>query len=105
MGIRCGLGYTGFFLFRGLPALNAWGHDHGVAHIFTDPGCPTQNGYIESFNGKLRDECLNQNWLSSLSEAASNIEEWRLEYNKLRPHSSLGNLTSEECALKISSDY
>lgn len=60
-------------LFRGLPkeiptdngseftgnVLNAWAHDHEVEHIFTDPGCPTQNGYIESFNGKLRDECLN----------------------------------------------
>lgn len=86
-------------------ALNAWGHDHGVEHIFTDPGCPTQNGYIESFNGKLRDECLNQNWFSSLSEAKDIIEEWRLEYNKLRPHSSLGNLTPEEYALKISGDY
>lgn len=55
-------------------ALNAWGHDHGVEHIFTDPGCPTQNGYIESFNGMLRDECLNQNWFSSRSEAKSIIE-------------------------------
>lgn len=103
-------------LFRGLPkeiltdngseftgnVLNAWSHDHKVEHIFTDPGCPTQNGYIESFNGKLRDECLNQNWFVNLSGAKGIIEEWRLEYNKLRPHSSLGNLTPEEYALKIS---
>jgi len=106
-------------LFRGLPeeiltdngseftgnVLNAWSHDHKVEHIFTDPGCPTQNGYIESFNGKLRDECLNQNWFANLSEAKKIIEEWRLEYNKLRPHSSLGNLTPEEYALKLVGNY
>lgn len=102
-------------LFRGLPkeiltdngseftgnALNAWAHDHGVEHVFTDPGCPTQNGYIESFNGKLRDECLNQNWFKNLYEAKEIIEQWRMEYNHLRPHSSLGNLTPEEYAAKL----
>jgi len=75
-----------------------------VEHIFTDPGCPAQNGYIENFNGKLRDECLNQNWFSSRSEAKSIIEKWRLEYNKLRTHLPLGNSTSERYALKISGD-
>ena len=70
-------------LFRGLPkeiltdngseftsnVMNAWAYDHKVEHIFTDPGKPMQNGYIESFNGKLRAECLNQHWFQSLSEA------------------------------------
>lgn len=106
-------------LFRGLPKeiltdngseftgniLNAWVHDRGVEHIFTDPGCPTQNGYIESFNGKLRDECLNQNWFSNLYEARDVIEQWRMEYNHLRPHSSLGYLTPEEYAAKLAGGY
>lgn len=106
-------------IFRGMPkeiltdngseftsnAMNAWAYDHKVGHVFTDPGKPTQNGYIESFNGKLRDECLNQHWFKNLSEAKEIIELWRLEYNNLRPHTSLGNLTPEEYALKISGDY
>ena len=104
-------------MFRGLPkeiltdygseftnnAMNAWAYDHKVAHIFTDSGKPMQNGYIESFNGKLRAECLNQHWFQSLSEARKIIEGWRLEYNRVRPHSSLDNLTPEEYALKLSS--
>ena len=106
-------------LFRGLPkeiltdngseftgnAMSAWSYDHKVEHIFTDPGKPMQNGYIESFNGKLRTECLNQNWFKNLSEAKDIIEDWRLEYNRVRPHSSLDNLTPEEYALKLSSSY
>lgn len=102
-------------LFRGLPkeiltdngseftgnVLNAWAHDHKVEHVFTDPGCPTQNGYIESFNGKLRDECLNQNWFLNLYEAKDIIEQWRLDYNYLRPHTSLDNLTPVEYASKL----
>lgn len=106
-------------LFRGLPkeiltdngseftsnVMNAWAYDRKVEHIFTDPGKPMQNGYIESFNGKLRAECLNQHWFQSLSEAREIIEAWRLEYNKIRPHSSLDNLTPEEYALKLSSCY
>jgi putative transposase len=85
--------------------MNAWGYDHRVEHIFTDPGKPMQNGYIESFNGKLRAECLNQHWFKNLSEAKEIIENWRLEYNRVRPHSSLGNLTPEEYALELSSNY
>lgn len=106
-------------LFRGLPkeiltdngseftsnAMNEWSYDHNVEHIFTDPGKPTQNGYIESFNGKLRDECLNQHWFRNLSEAKEILEAWRLEYNKIRPHGSLENLTPEEYALKISGEH
>nr|MDD3229552.1 transposase [Oscillospiraceae bacterium] len=71
----------------------------------TDPGHPAQNGYIESFNGKLRDECLNQNLFKNLYEAKEIIEDWQNEYNHLRPHSSLNNLTPSEHALKISGDY
>ena len=106
-------------LFRGLPkeilidngseftgnALNAWSYDHHVEHVFTDPGHPPQNGYIESFNGKLRDECLNQNLFKNLYEAKEIIEDWRNEYNHLRPHSSLDNLTPTEYAKKISGNY
>jgi len=104
-------------LFRGFPKeiltdngseftsnfMNAWAYDHKVEHIFTDPGKPTQNGYIESFNGKLRSECLNQHWFKSVPEAREIIESWRIEYNRIRPHSSLDNLTPEEYALKLSS--
>ena len=85
--------------------MNAWSYDHKVEHIFTDPGKPMQNGYIESFNGKLRAECLNQHWFKNLSEAKEIIENWRSEYNQVRPHSSLNNLTPEEYALKLSSSY
>jgi len=84
--------------------MNAWAYAHKEEHIFTDPGKPMQNGYIESFNGKLRAECLNQHWFQSLSEAREIIEDWRLEY-RVRPHSFLDNLTPEDYALKFSSDY
>ena len=103
-------------LFRGLPKeiltdngpeftsnlLNAWAYDHTVEHVFADPGKPMQNGYIESFNGKLRAECLNQHWFKSVSEAKDIIERWRLEYNQVRPHSSLDNLTPTEYAQRLS---
>jgi len=106
-------------LFRGLPKeiltdngseftsniMNEWAYDHKVEHIFTDPGRPMQNGYIESFNGKLRAECLNQHWFRNIPEAKELIEGWRLDYNQVRPHSSLDNLTPEEFALKLSCNY
>ncbi|HYB98106.1 MAG TPA: transposase, partial [Candidatus Limnocylindrales bacterium] len=60
------------------------------------PGKPTQNCYVESFNGRLRDECLNENWFASLREARIVIEGWRREYNTERPHGSLGKLTPDE---------
>ena len=63
-----------------------------------------QNGYIESFNGKLRLECLDQHWFRNLSEAREIIEDWRQEYNHVRPHSSLDNLTPKEYALKLSNN-
>lgn len=79
-------------------AMNAWAYDRGIEHIFIDPGKPMQNGFIESFNGRLRDECLNQNWFQNVAHARELIERWRLEYNKERPHSSLNNMTPEEYA-------
>ena len=62
------------------------------------PGKPTDNGYIESFNGKFRDECLNQFWFVNLLEAQARIETWRQDYNQERPHSSLGYQTPAEFA-------
>lgn len=79
-------------------AVDQWAFAHGVRLHFIDPGKPTQNGFIESFNGKFRDECLNQNWFVSLDEARRIIEAWRVDYNRVRPHSSLGYLTPEEFA-------
>ena len=73
-------------------AFMAWATAHGVRHILTQPGRPMQNGYIESFNGKFRDECLNEQWFDSLSQARSTISTWRQDYNEVRPHSSLGRI-------------
>ena len=63
---------------------------------FIQPGKPIQNAYVESFNGKFRDECLNEHWFMSLDEAREVIEEWRQDYNAVRPHSSLDDLTPEQ---------
>jgi putative transposase len=67
-----------------------------VAWHYIDPGKPVQNAFIESFNSKLRDECLNEHVFTSLAEARAIIEDWRYDYNHLRPHSSLGALTPTE---------
>ena len=80
------------------PALDAWAGDHGVQLYFIDPGKPAQNAYIESFNGRFRDECLNQHWFTSIGEARKIIEEWRVGYNTERPRSSLKYQTPEEFA-------
>ncbi len=80
------------FLFQ------SWAKDNGILLHFIDPGEPTQNGYIESFNGKFRDECLNQNQFTTLAQARRKIEEWRKHYNEERPHSSLDYLTPKEFA-------
>ena len=77
-------------------ALDRWAYERGVKLHFIQPGKPTQNAYVESFNGKLRDECLNENWFTSLADAREKIETWRREYNTIRPHSSLNDLTPEE---------
>jgi putative transposase len=79
-------------------ALEDWAYQRGVKLDFTHPGKPTDNGHIESFNGRLRDECLNVNQFTSVDDACEQIERWRLDYNAYRPHSSLGNLTPSEYA-------
>ena len=63
---------------------------------FIQPGKPVQNEFIESFNGTLRNECLNLHWFLSIPDAKRSIEQWRVDYNEVRPHSSLGFLTPEE---------
>jgi putative transposase len=77
-------------------ALDAWAYQRGIKLTFIRPGRPVENAYIESFNGRLRDECLNENWFLSLEHARRIVEDWRTDYNTARPHSSLGNLTPEE---------
>lgn len=78
--------------------LDQWAYRTAVQLSFIRPGKPNENAYIESFNGKFRDECLNEHWFVSLAHARSVIEAWRIEYNTERPHSSLGNRTPEEFA-------
>jgi putative transposase len=77
-------------------ALDVWAYERGVRLHFIEPGKPIQNAFIESFNGKMRDECLNEHWFRTLSEARQTIEAWRRDYNEVRPHSSLGNRTPQE---------
>jgi len=77
-------------------ALDQWAYGHGVTLVFSRPGKPTDNPYIESFNGSLRDECLNLHWFLLLDDARQKIEAWRSEYNGFRPHGSLGDLTPNE---------
>jgi putative transposase len=82
-------------------ALDQWAYRRGVKLHFTRPGKPMDNGYIESFNGKYRDEFLNENWFQSVHEAAEKAEAWRLDYNEQRPHQGLGNRTPAE----VRADY
>ena len=82
-------------------ALEQWCHDHDVQYGFIAPGKPSQNAYIESFNGKLRDECLNENLFINLGHARDLIEAFRQDYNEVRPHSSLGGLKPAEYAARI----
>jgi len=98
--------------FRGLPkvirtdqgpeftgkALDQWAYERGVALRLIEAGKPTQNAYIESFNGKFRDECLNEHWFRSLAEARALIAAWRQDYNQYRPHSALEYRTPAEFA-------
>jgi putative transposase len=84
--------------------LDIWAKKNGVTLFFIEPGKPTQNGQIESFNGRFRQECLNQEWFTTLKEARQIIEEWRISYNTKRPHSSLGYLPPEVWAKRHAND-
>ena len=86
-------------------ALNHWAYERGVTQQFIEPGKPVQNAYVESFNGKVRDECLNEHWFTVLAEARTLIEQWRQDYNEQRPHSSLGNRTPREFAQAAASPH
>jgi putative transposase len=100
--------------YRGLPAsitvdhgpefagrvLDAWAYARGIRLSFIRPGKPIDNAYIESFNGRFRDECLNEHWFRSTAHARCLIENWRIEYNTQRPHSSLNNQAPEQYAYK-----
>jgi putative transposase len=77
-------------------ALDKWAYEQNVILDFSRPGKPTDNAYIESFNGSFRDECLNTNWFLSIADAKEKIALWREEYNSFRPHSSIGGLTPNE---------
>jgi putative transposase len=77
-------------------ALEDWAYRRGVQLDFIRPGKPVENAFIEAFNGRLRDECLNVHQFASLADAKAKIETWRLDYNQRRPHSSLGDLTPNE---------
>jgi putative transposase len=81
--------------------LDQWAYKADVELHFIQPGKPVRNAFVESFNGKFRDECLNQSWFVSLADASQAIGRWRLDYNRVRPHSSLGDLTPEEYAQKV----
>ena len=79
-------------------ALDEWAYRQGVKLNFIRPGKPIENAFVESFNGRFRDECLNTNWFLSVKHAREVIEEWRRDYNEVRPHSSLKGITPKEYA-------
>lgn len=79
-------------------AFIAWTQRHRIEHLLIEPGRPMQNGYIESFNGKFRDECLNEHWFTSLAQAREVIADWRRDYNEVRPHSSCGRIPPSQFA-------
>lgn len=80
--------------------VDLWAYHHTVRIDFSRPGKPTDNAFIETFNGYLRDECLNIHWFETLAEARRLIEAWRIEYNESRPHMALGNIPPSEYALR-----
>ncbi len=79
-------------------ALDRWAYERGIELRLIEAGKPTQNAFVESFNGKFRDECLNVDWFETIDEAGAKIEAWRIEYNVSRPHQALNDLTPAEYA-------
>lgn len=86
-------------------AILQWQEEQGVEWHYIAPGKPTQNGFVESLNGRFRDECLNEHLFRGLSAARRIIEEWRTDYNARRPHTSLGGLTPNEFATRSQRDH
>ncbi len=82
-------------------AVLRWCQETGIEWHYIAPGKPMQNGFVESFNGSFRDECLNETLFSSLKEERLKINEWKEDYNTQRPHSSLGNITPNEFTMKM----
>jgi len=82
----------------------SWAREQQITLDFIRPGKPVDNAYVESFNGKLRDECLNEQYFLDLTDARVHIERWRREYNRARPHSALGRLTPAEYAARFTTD-
>ena len=71
--------------------LDLWAYTRGVTLDFSRPGKPTDNAFIEAFNGRLRAECLNAHWFLTLADAREKLEDWRKDYNEVRPHGAIGN--------------
>jgi putative transposase len=82
-------------------AVDQWAYEQGLRWHTIQPGRPMENGYVESFNGRFRDECLNENWFTDLAYAREKIAEWKQDYNQTRPHSALGYRTPEEFAKTV----
>ena len=78
--------------------LDTWAYQRGVQLHFIRPGKPNENAFVESFNGRMRDECLNEHWFVDLADARAKIETWRIDYNEVRPHSALDGRTPTEYA-------
>ncbi len=81
--------------------LDQWAYERGVCLRFIEPGKPSQNAFVESFQGRLRDECLDRHWFLGLADARQTIEAWRQDYNRARPHSALGYQSPEEFRLRF----
>jgi putative transposase len=86
-------------------AILKWSEDHGIEWHYIAPGKPMQNAFVESFNGRFRDECLNEHLFHGLTDARRIIEAWRIDYNNARPHTSLDGLTPREFATRSRSDH
>ena len=86
-------------------AMDEWAYRRGIKLSFIRPGKPVENAFAESFNGRLRDECLNINWFMSVRHAREIIESWRQDYNEVRPHSSLKGETPKEFAGSMAGLY
>jgi putative transposase len=86
-------------------AVDQWAYEQGLQWHTIQPGRPMENGYVESFNGRFRDECLNENWFSNLADARDKITQWKRDYNETRPHSSLQYRTPVEFAVQAAGFY